>query len=609
MTKLTARPSASAVPAAWSRSLRARVLAGYGLVLALVGVVLVVALAATARLGEAGGETLRHNYASIRAANAMVDALERMDSGTLLALAGDPVGPAQAAAHADSFDVWYRRAASNVTEVGEHDVLLRLRRAFDAYREATQTAAEYHSDLHPAFARARVEAVRLRTLNESAMVAASGRTRADARRAFRLTLVVGLAALAAGLAFSLALAAALVRPLHAMRKAADAIGRGRYDVTLPAPTDDDLGGLARAMSTMASALRDYDALNVDRLLAEKRKVDAVLQAMDDGLVVLDAEARVVAANPAAERALGPLPVGRLLDEVVADVRLVGAVRGALSGERADDPAAPRFVAGTAGRHVQYVVTVIGGLPGGPLTAILLLRDLTRLREVEQLKSDFVQAASHELRTPLTGLEMALSMLRAPVEARLDERDRDLFDVALAEQKRLSALVGDLLDLARMEAGETMLDLDEMDVRELLREAAGRFGSQAAAQGVTVQAVPGPALPAVHGDASRLSLVVSNLVSNALRYVGEGGRVRLSASTEGSSVRVTIADDGPGIPAEWAERVFEPLAQVGDGRAVGASGLGLAVCRAIVRAHGGTIRADVTSGTGATFVVLLPAAQR
>ncbi len=592
------------------RSLRARVLAGYGLVLLLVAVVLAVALTATGRLGGAGTRVLARNYGSIQAANGMVDALERMDSGTLLVLAGDVGGRAQTDAYADSFEVWLGRAAANLTEPGEGDVVAALRTAFGAYRSAARTAVPggvgpYRAFLFPAFAAVRAEAARLRSVNQAAMVAASAQTQRDARRAFRLTLGVGVAALAVGLAFSLALASALVRPLRAMRVAADEIGRGRYDVTLPTPTDEDLGGLSRAMAAMAGALRDYDTLNVDRLLGEKRKTDAVLQAMDDGLVVVDAGMRVSAANPAAERALGSLPPGRLLDEVVADRWLVAAVRDALGGGLGAGPnAPPRFVADAAGQHVQYVVTVLGGLSGGPPSAVLLLRDLTRLREVEQLKSDFVQAASHELRTPLTGLEMALGMLRGPVAERLDERDRDLFDVALDEQRRLSTLVGDLLDLARMEAGQAALDLGDVDVCGLLGEAATRFAAQAEAQGASVLVVHGSEGTHLRADAHRLSLVLSNLVSNALRYVGPGGHVRLSAEMDEETVAISVADDGPGIPPGWRTRIFEPLAQVA-GRPAGASGLGLSVSRAIVQAHGGSIRVDPGERAGATFVVVLP----
>jgi NtrC-family two-component system sensor histidine kinase KinB len=589
------------------RSLRARILAGYGLALLLVAVVLAVALGTTSRLGASGDALLRRNYVSIRAADGMADAVDQMHAGTLLARAGDPAGPAQATAYADSFRAWLGRAQANVTEPGERESVARLDAAFRAYRPlALGTGGGPPATTLSAFQGVRAEAVRLRTINQTAMVDASGRTRADARRAFRLTLGVGLAALAAGLAFSLALASALVRPLRAMREAADAIGRGRYDVALPAPTDDDLGGLARAMGAMAHALRDYDALNVDRLLAEKRKTEAVLQAMDDGLVVVDAGMRVATSNPAAERVLGPLVPGRLLDEAVHDRRLVDAVRTAFAdGRGSGADAAPRFVADAAGRHVQYVVSVLGGPPGGAPAAILLLRDLTRLQEAERLKSDFVRAASHELRTPLTGLGMALGMLRGPVAERLDERDQELLDVAVAEQGRLSALVSGLLDLAQMEAGHAALDLDDVDVRGLLDEAASRFAAQAEAGGATVDVVPGPALPPVRADAGRLALVLSNLVANALRYVGPGGHVRLSAGANEDGVQLSVTDDGPGIPVDWSERVFDPLAQVDDGRAGGSSGLGLSVARAIVRAHGGSIRIEEAPGTGACFLITLP----
>ncbi|HEX8299612.1 MAG TPA: ATP-binding protein [Rubricoccaceae bacterium] len=589
------------------RSLRSRILVGYGLALILVVVVLAVALGTTRRLGASGDALLRRNYVSIRAADGMADAVDQIHAGTLLTRAGDPAGRVEAAASADSFRVWLGRAQANVTEPGERESVARLDSAFRTYRSlALRTGGAAPASVLTAFQTVRTEAVRLRTINQTAMVVASAQTWADARRAFRLTLGVGLAAIAAGLAFSLVLASAVVRPLRSMREAADAIGRGRYDVALPAPTDDDLGGLAQAMAAMAHALRDYDALNVDRLLAEKRKTEAVLQAMDDGLVVVDAGMRVATSNPAAERVLGPLVQGRLLDEAVRDQRLVDAVRTAfVDGRGGGAEAVPRFVADADGRHVQYVVSVLGGPPGGAPAAILLLRDLTKLQEAERLKGDFVRAASHELRTPLTGLGMALGMLRGPVAERLDERDQELLDVAVAEQGRLSTLVSGLLDLAKMEAGQASLDLDDVDVRGLLDEAAARFAAQAEANGATVNVVPGPSLPLVRADAGRLAIVLSNLVANSLRYVDPGGCVCLAAQSDGGEVHLSVTDDGPGIPANWSNRVFDPLTQVDDGRAGGTSGLGLSVARAIMTAHGGSIRVEEAPGKGACFLITLP----
>ncbi len=162
----------------------------------------------------------------------------------------------------------------------------------------------------------------------------------------------------------------------------------------------------------------------------------------------------------------------------------------------------------------------------------------------------------------------------------------------------------LLELARTDAGQTALVLSDVDVGALLEETAARFSAQAATWTASVDVLPGAPVPPVKADAVQVALMLSNLVANALRYVAPGGHVWLSAAGEGSGLALKVADDGPGIPAEERERIFEPLAQVRDGRPMGASGLGLAIGRSILRAHGGTLRLEETP-TGATFVAFLP----
>ena len=599
------------------RSLRARILAGYGATLALTVLVLAVAVTNVRRLEQAAEDILLDNYRSVLAADRMVDAIERQDSGVRMHVTRDLGGRAQAEQHADSFAVWFDRAAANVTEPGEGRAVARLDSSYRAYRRivgaldaAPDRRAAYRRAARPAFLAVRAEATRLREINQRAMYAASERATTVGRRARATTLGIGLAAVAAGLAFSLWLAGWLVRPLDALRRAADRIGRGDYDAPLPPAADDEIGALAEAMGAMARQLRDVRTLDVQQLVAEKRRTEAVLDAVADGVVVVDGALRVEAANPAAERLLGGLPRGLALDVLTARGPFAGAladVRSAVAENRpfdADD--APRLVEVDVDgrtRIVQCLVTPMGAVGGA---AVLLLRDLTALQEAERLRGEFITAASHELRTPLTGMEMALGMLRRPVAERLDARDQDLFQVLLDEQGRLTVLVADLLDLARMEAGQADLYAEPLDVGALLDETAARFAAQAAAQGATVAAEPRPPLPPVQADAARLALVLSNLVANALRHVGPGGHVGLSAHADGGAVTFSVADDGPGIPPEARERIFDALAQVRDGRPLGSSGLGLAICRAIVRAHGGTIRAEPAPGGGAAFVVDLPA---
>jgi NtrC-family two-component system sensor histidine kinase KinB len=208
----------------------------------------------------------------------------------------------------------------------------------------------------------------------------------------------------------------------------------------------------------------------------------------------------------------------------------------------------------------------------------MLRDVTRLREVERLKSEFVMAASHELRTPLTSIGMSVDLLQEHAAAGLAEKDRELLATAHEEVERMKALINDLLDLAKIETGRILLDFGPVAVDELV----GRV------------------------DANKITWVLTNLVSNALRHARHGGHIHVTAIPVGPQIHLAVQDDGPGIPHEYQARIFQKFVQV-KGRESGGTGLGLAICKEIVRAHGGTIWVESKPGQGSTFTFTIPAA--
>jgi NtrC-family two-component system sensor histidine kinase KinB len=238
----------------------------------------------------------------------------------------------------------------------------------------------------------------------------------------------------------------------------------------------------------------------------------------------------------------------------------------------------------------------------------LLKDITRLKEVEQLKNDFVTAASHELRTPLTSLEMSVDLLlEYCVKTTFPEKYRNLLGMAHEEVLRMKALISDLLDLSKIESGRIEMEFEQVKVSTLFDNVQTVFTSQAAMKEVTLTSDMPDGLPEVRADANKVAWVLTNLISNALRYVNKGGSIKLLAHGISSHVHISVQDDGPGIPAEYQSGIFQKFVQV-KGREPGGSGLGLAICKEIVRAHGGTIWVDSAPGRGSTFTFTLPIAK-
>ena len=601
---------------------------GYGIALALTAVVLVWALTGLLELSGASDAILRENYRSIQAAGCMIDAIERQDSAVLLLMLDyEDEGVRQFHENETQFLQWLGRAKDNLTIAGEAEVTRSIETGYSAYlvsfselRKTWQTdrslaARTYHQAVLPSFQAVRDQCVELRELNQQVMFSASERAQRIGDRSVYSLAAIGAMALAVGLGFSLLLSSRLVRPIRQMMVATQKIAEGEYDVAVSAASNDELGGLASDFNTMAGRLKAFHSLNIGRLVAEKRKGQAILQSIDDGLVVVDAELKVSQVNPAAARALGVEPEeaeGRHFLEVVKSEPLFGYIKEAAESGRVPQVPEGKDVLtlpreGGEG-HWQFAITPVQLEKGKMLGAVLLLRDITKLKELEQLKSEFVMNASHELRTPLTSLEMSVNLLEEKAGERLDEKERELVGVAREELGRMKSLINDLLDLSKIEAGKMEMELVAGPLAVLFEKAVAVLRPQADEKGIRLTAEAADDLPAVMADPNKVTWILTNLIANALRYTDREGHIQLSAVAVGPQVHVSVSDDGAGIPYEYQSRIFDKFVRA-DGGKTGGSGLGLAICKEIVRAHGGTIWLDSTPGRGTTFTFTLNTAER
>jgi NtrC-family two-component system sensor histidine kinase KinB len=605
-------------------TLRRKILFGFGGALLLLAITLAWAVWNIVHLGQASDAILRENYKSILAAENMIDAIERQDSATLLVILNyDEEGLRQFRENEAQFLQWLGRARDNITIEGEKEIIDRIDSGYADYlarfsdlqgtknKAPGDTGKTYHESVLPVFSAVRDACTNLRDLNQQTMFDASKRAEILARTAFVSTLGIGAAALLIGLGYSLVLSGRLVRPLRDMLDASHAIAEGKYEVSIPAESRDELGRLADGFNAMAGRLALYHRLNVEKVVAEKRKADAVLRSIEDGIVVVDADLKVSEINPTAARILGTddESVGRHVLEMIRNDKLFGYLRDAaekgISPRLEGEKAILTTGHGDNERHYLFAVTPVHGQGEARYGAVLLLRDVTRLQEVNRLKSEFVMTASHELRTPLQSITMSMNLLKERARDRFGNEDRELLDTSLEELHRLTALINDLLDLSKLEAGKIGMDMDSVEAGLLVDKALSVIGEQARNRNITLSAEISNGLPKVRADANKIVWVLTNLLSNALRYVDGGGRITVVAEAAGNWLYLSVRDNGPGIPAELQSRIFEKFVQADSPKSVGGTGLGLAICREIVRAHKGTIWVESKEGEGATFTFALP----
>jgi len=607
-------------------TLRRKILVGYGIALLLMVVIVAWSLANLLRLGKASDAILTENYKSILAADNMIGAIERQDSAALLLIVGYPdEGLAQFAANENQFLQWLGRAKDNITITGEEQVLDRIEQAYSAYllaftrlrplvaADSDEAAALYHETMLPVFRAVRSECDRLREVNQKTMFLASNHATRVAHRAVISVLIIGLGGVALSLAFSILLSNRLVRPLRQLTAATQRLAAGEYDTHVSAHSSDELGRLASDFNNMAEKLRIYKELDVHQILAEKHKSEAIIRSIDDGIVVVDTELRITGINPMAAEAFSTSPAeasGRHVLEVIKNEQIFGQVKHSIeSGESTpsvgEAPPVVVLTRGEAQRYLEFSVTVVKPAGESVVSVVLLLRDITRLKELDRLKSEFVMTASHELRTPLTSMEMSIELLTESSAPRLDEKERQLLRAAREEVLRLKALVNDLLDISKIEAGRMEMEFERSDVASLFEKAVAALKNQADEKRIELTAAAPPDLPQIRADVNKVTWVLTNLISNAMRYTQASGWIRLKAERAGSHVHVSVADNGEGIPYEYQSRIFDKFVQVKGQKSTGGSGLGLTICKEIIRAHGGTIWLDSAPNRGTTFTFTLP----
>ncbi|HZD03078.1 MAG TPA: ATP-binding protein [Actinomycetes bacterium] len=410
--------------------------------------------------------------------------------------------------------------------------------------------------------------------------------------------VGGTALLALAVALAVATTRALSNALSGLLRSVERLA----GIALPGwrwTGTDDLDGLAAELNVMAPRLRD----RLEELTEDRDRAGQILDALDDGILLLDGAGRLLVANPTARAWFG------LPDELRPGLPLRRVVSVRQIAELAEEATTKRApVSGTVTvvlpEHRTLTLRAFPLSDRGPTgRTVVTLSDITQRRRLEVLRRDFVANASHELKTPVAALRALAETLESALPD--DPEAARGFVVRIGrEAERLDALVRDLLDLSRVERGA--LDIEPVDMVGLVKEVAESHADRAEERHIRLRTELQPG-SSVRGDGAQLSLMLSNLVDNALRYTAARGTVRIRLDSIDDKVILRVADTGEGIPASELPRVFERFYRVDKARArrTGGTGLGLAIVRHVAESHGGRVTVESKVGKGSAFTITLP----
>jgi two-component system, NtrC family, sensor histidine kinase KinB len=584
-----------------------------------------VAVSSVYSLGRHSEVILEENYRSVLAAQRMRESIERLEDLVLVSLVTDSRPRDDAAAHRASFESELVAAERNVTEKGEREALVELRRRWTVYQEHLDRLSRLPLDagarafvlgeLEPAFAAVREQAHLILDLNQDAMVRKSERARREAARIGGLVVPAALLALLLGALGSTMVTRRLLQPFELLARTVARLGEGDLETRVNIGGRDEVAKLGHDINAMATRLSHYRRSSLGELLLAQEASQAAIDSLPDPVVVFDLSGAIVNVNQAAETLVGlhlEGEVGRPLASLEPSVReCLERVRShVLGGKGAYVPRgfdeAVRVVAPPGDLYLLPRATPVHSEEGAVTGASVVLQDVTRLRRVDDLRNNLVSTVAHELRTPLTSLRMAIHLCLEQTAGPLTEKQADLLHAAREECERLQAMVDELLDLARIQSGR--IDLHRLPVAAdaLVEAAADAYRGAAQERRLLLDCEVPPDLPDVFADRERLQLVLSNLLANAIRHTPAGGKITVRVRKgDSSSVRFEVSDSGPGIPAEYQAAIFDKFVCIP--AMPGGTGLGLSIAKEVVEAHAGRIGVESTPGKGATFWFTVPAA--
>jgi signal transduction histidine kinase/FixJ family two-component response regulator len=402
--------------------------------------------------------------------------------------------------------------------------------------------------------------------------------------------------------------------------AVEAMKKGAYDFIAKPFTPDQLRIVVkraherRALQKEAEFLRSERERSLRDVATEKSRVNTIINCMGDGILVCDHDRCIALANPAASRMLiipessllgnhvshGNLPP-ELAKTIEESLNAEAIVYTSVSQELTIGESQETFLRA----HTAPVRNDLGEIMG----SVTVLQDISYLKELDKMKSEFIAMVAHELRAPIATVEQQLTVIVGGMAGELNEKQEQLMTRARERTRGVLTLIKDLLDLSKIEAGKMVQYKEPLNLAEVISRAIEMMKEDAQQKNIQIDFLPPASIPPVHADRNSMEGIFTNLISNALKYTLTGGSVAIGLDDHDGFVKASVTDTGIGIKSEDLPRIFDKFYRVksSETRQIVGTGLGLSIVKSIVDAHMGTISVESTEGKGTTFSILFPKA--
>jgi len=605
------------------KSLKSKIFLGYLLVVLILMVVTFWSINNFISLSEAIDNIMVENFRSIMASESMIESLERQDSGILMILNGHiEDGSETFKKNETEFLKMLGRAEDNITINGEEEILNKINDNYIGYLnlfeqfinlDDDEKRTHYYQEIMPFFHELKEEIRELRTINQEEMVEAQEKADTRANNAIISTTVISVFAIIIAVIFGLYLSNLILRSIKDLKLAAQEVADRNFEQKLNINSDDEIGDLAREFNKMIERLQEYEKMNINKLVAERDKSRAIVNNISSPLLVTDKENKLILLNEEAKKLFDIKNAYQETHflEIINNDELFEIIKNVndksvCKNEITDSQKNIKITKNNKERFFKVSCNSVCTENEEIKYTIVLLEDVTNLKKIDEMKSDFISTVSHEFRTPLTSMNMSLNMILEGDTGSINEEQQELLEAAYEDCERLNDLVDDLLNLSKIESGEITLDFNKVDVNELIQTTINPFKNQAEEKNINLKKKKVEENIYAKADPNKVSWVISNLIGNALRYTPEGGYIEIGAQKQGRNIYLYVEDNGVGIPEVYQDEIFEKFVR-GRNNEDGAdgTGLGLAISKEVVEAHDGSIWVESEEGKGSKFIFSLP----
>jgi len=602
-------------------SLRQKLLLGFGGLLLIILIGGIQSIIQFRHLGQSIDVILKENYRSVVACQDMKEALERMDSGVLFTFLGyQQLGNEQIKKNEAAFEKALDIELHNITVPGEGEKAAALQALFTSYQvkihdlqkqfQSGGARRVYFNEILPLFQQVKNTADDILQMNQRNMNEANDRARKDAASAQERMYLFLLCGIFVAVAFMLFIGKWILRPIERLIRYTEEIRDGNLDLVVQIDSRDEIGRLSEAFNDMTTSLREFRRSAQAKLHRTQQATKEALNSLPDAIAIVDPSGKVEISTNSAKEFFGLNPGAQIQDlpvaifnELFQDIVHYGLIKEAEKKKKIFQ----KFIK-MEEHYFQPQTTAITDQNGQLTGVLLIVKDVTEHRQLDEMKRGMISTVSHELKSPLTSVRMAIHLLLEEKVGILTEKQTEILLAAREDSDRLHQILQNLLDISRIESGRLQMDCQDTYAQSLVLDAVEPFRRAAQDGGVELKIQLSDDLPMVCADSTQIGHVFSNLLSNALRYTAPGGSITVSTILEEQMVRFSVTDTGRGIPHQFMQRIFEQFFRVPDQKSETGAGLGLAIAKEIVEAHGGNIDVVSQEGKGTTFSFTLKRAE-